>query len=367
MLNIKKELRGLASCAHGGKAHEVAGRMGIDEKTLIDFSVNLNPYVQLDAEDAIRHAYDSIFSYPDNSYMAFRQSAARFAGVQADNIIPGNGSMEIIRLVAESTIEKGDNVAIPCPTFGEYERQCLLFGAEIRYIPFADIINEEYGRLNGCKAAFFCNPNNPDGRLISARQMENIIGYCGENNVIAVADEAFIDLADPGQSVAKLVDKYDNLLVMRSLTKCFAIPGLRLGFGIAGKETADALNSLRLTWNLDSVAAEIGAYYMDNADSHLEASRAYIIKEREWLADNIGRIKGLLPLPGSANYFLLDVSGTGMTSGRFADRMLREHIIVRDCSSFNMLGDSYIRLAVRTHEENELLVRALKKVAGAES
>ncbi len=145
MLNIKKELRGLASCAHGGKAHEIAGRMGIDEKTLIDFSVNLNPYVQLDAEEAIRDAYDSIFSYPDNSYGAFRQSAARFAGVHADNIIPGNGSMEIIRLIAESTIEKGDTVAIPCPTFGEYERQCLLFGAGYDTFPLPILLMRNTG------------------------------------------------------------------------------------------------------------------------------------------------------------------------------------------------------------------------------
>jgi threonine-phosphate decarboxylase len=364
-LRVRKELVDIASCAHGGKLREIAARLGIDEASLIDFSVNLNPYLPDDALEAVRRAYGTIFAYPDNRYGRFRESAARFAGVHADNVIPGNGSMEIIRLVAESIVEKGDIVAIPCPTFGEYEQQCRLFGASIRYMRTSDLVNNELWHMKGCKVAFFCNPNNPDGRLLPARDVESIVRYCRENDVIAVVDEAFIDLADPGQSVAGLVETYDNLLVMRSLTKSFAIPGLRLGFGIACRESADVLNKARLTWNLDGIAAEVGIYFMDNAGSYLEVSRSYIMREREWLMGRIGAIKGVKPLPASANYFLVDISGTGMTSGEFAERMLQERVVVRDCSSFKMQGDSYIRLAVRSREDNERLVDALGKVAGA--
>lgn len=364
-MRVRKELGDMAPCVHGGKVREIAGRLGVDEGSLIDFSVNLNPYMPLDAVEAFRQAYGTIFEYPDNRYDRFRESAARFVGVHADNIIPGNGSTEIIRLIAESVIEKGDIVAIPCPTFGEYEQQCRLFGAGIRYIRFDDIARKEYWHMKGCKAAFLCNPNNPDGRLLPANEVEAMVRFCEENDIAAIIDEAFIDLADPGQSVAHLIETYDNLLVMRSLTKSFAIPGLRLGFGIAGKATADVLNKARLTWNLDSIAAEVGIYYMDNVNSYLEVSRSYIKREREWLADRIGAIKGVKPLPASANYFLIDISGTGMTAGEFTENMLGERIIVRDCSSFNMQGDTYIRLAVRSREDNERLVAALKKVAGA--
>jgi threonine-phosphate decarboxylase len=364
-LRVRKELEDIALCAHGGKLSETAGRLGVDEASLIDFSVNLNPYMPDDAREAARRAYGTVYAYPDNRYGRFRESAARFAGSHADNIIPGNGSMEIIRLVAESIVEKGDIVAIPCPTFGEYEQQCRLFGAGIRYIRYDDIVRGQYWHMKGCKAAFFCNPNNPDGRLLPAKEVEGILAYCHENDIAAIVDEAFIDLADPMQSVAGLVEAYDNLLVMRSLTKCFAIPGLRLGFGIACKETADVLNKARLTWNLDSIAAEVGIYYMDDADSHLSVSRSYIKREREWLLGRISAIKGVRPLPASANYFLVDVSGTGMTASEFTEKMLGERIIVRDCSSFNMQGDSYVRLAVRSREDNERLVDALGKVAGA--
>jgi threonine-phosphate decarboxylase len=364
-LRVRKELEDIALCAHGGKLSEIAGRLGVDEGSLIDFSVNLNPYMPIDSSEAVRQAYGTVFAYPDNRYEGFRESAARFASVHADNVIPGNGSTEIIRLVAESILDKGDIVAIPCPTFGEYEQQCRLFGAGIRYIRFEDIARQEYWHMKGCKAAFLCNPNNPDGRLLPANEVEAMVRFCEENDIAAIIDEAFIDLADPVQSVAGLVETYDNLLVMRSLTKSFAIPGLRLGFGIACKETADILNKARLTWNLDSIAAEVGIYFMDNAGSRLDVSRSYIKREREWLAERISYIKGIKPLPASANYFLVDVSGTGMASGEFAERMLRERIIVRDCSSFNMQGDTFIRLAVRSREDNERLVKALSKVAGA--
>lgn len=364
-MRFRKELSDIAPCAHGGKAFEIAGRLGVKEGALLDFSVNLNPYMPLDAGDVLRQARESVFSYPDNHYQRFRESAARFTGVHSNNVIPGNGSTEIIRLIAECAIDRGDIVAIPCPTFGEYEQQCRLFGAAIRYVRFGDIINKNYWHLDGCRMVFICNPNNPDGRLLPRDDVESLVKYCNDKDVIAVVDEAFIDLADPEQSVAQLVDTHESLLVMRSLTKCFSIPGLRLGFGIANKASAGVLNNARLTWNLDSIAAEAGIYYMDSSDSYLDVSRAYVQREREWLAGAIGKIPGVKPLPASANYFLVDVAGTGVTSGEFTERMLGERVIVRDCGSFSMLGDTYVRLAVRTREENERLVEALRKAAGS--
>jgi threonine-phosphate decarboxylase len=362
-LFIRKELLQLAPCAHGGRLHEIAERKGLNEAGLLDFSVNLNPYLPLSGRKAILKACDRIAEYPDNRYMEFRSSAARFCGVRPDNVVPGNGSSEIIRLFAEVALAPGDIVAIPGPTFGEYEQQCRLFGARIRYVRMADLLKGEFWHLDGSKAAFFCNPNNPDGRLMKADFVLSLIRYCQDHDIALAVDEAFIDLADPGQSVTRHVEGFDNLLVLRSLTKCFAIPGFRLGFGVACREAAEALNVIRLTWNVDSVAAEAGAFYMDEAAPYLSLSREYVKREREWLATHINEIEGLKALPSSVNYFLVDVSGTGKTSALFAARMLNEGIVVRDCASFRMLGETFLRLAVRPREENERLIRALKTVA----
>ncbi|OPY25366.1 MAG: Aspartate aminotransferase [Methanocella sp. PtaU1.Bin125] len=362
---IRKELLQLSPCAHGGRLHEIAERRGLKDGDLLDFSVNLNPYLPFDGRDAIAKACAGVDVYPDNRYGRFCGSAAKFCGARPGQIIPGNGSSEIIRLFAEVALTKGDIVAIPGPTFGEYEQQCRLFGAGVRHVKMSDIVKGEFWHLDGCRATFFCNPNNPDGRLMPAGFVLKLADYCRERGIALAVDEAFIDLADPGQSVARHVEGYDNLLVLRSLTKCFAIPGFRLGFGVACREAADALNVIRLTWNVDSVAAETGAYYMDHASSYLGLSREFIRREREWMAGEIAAIKGLTMVPSSVNFFLVDVSGAGKTSSEFAARMLERGIVVRDCSSFRMLGDSYVRLAVRTREENERLVKALKAAAGS--
>lgn len=362
MLNIRKDLQELKPCSHGGKAQEIAESSGCSENDYLDFSVNLNPYPPKDAQDVIKKAYCEVSKYPDNRYNEFKRSAAKFAGVKPENIVPGNGSTEIIRLFAEAIIEKGDIIAIPCPTFGEYEQQCRLFGARVRYLKFEDLLKKEYWQLDGCNAAFLCNPNNPDGRLITAGEVLEIAAHCKEKGISLVVDEAFIDLADPKESVAKYVNEYDNMFVMRSLTKCFSIPGFRLGFGIADRRSAELLNIIRLTWNLNNITSEVGIYYMDNSRAYLDISRAYIKREREWLAENLCTIKCISVIPSTVNYFLVDVSGTGMTSTEFAARMLNEKVIVRDCNSFKMLGDSHVRLAVRTREENKGLVEAIRKV-----
>jgi len=362
---VREELKRLMPCAHGGRLREIARQKGLDWRGLLDYSVNVNPYLAVDPRDIVLEAMSRITEYPDNGYEEFRESAARFCGARKDNIVPGNGSTEIIRLFAEVSIEKGDIISVMCPTFGEYEQQCRLFGACMRYVKYSDILNGEYWHLDGSKAVFICNPNNPDGILIKKEVVLDIADYCKSKRIMIIVDEAFIDLADPAQSVAGNIDEFDNLLVLRSLTKCFAIPGFRLGFGVTGSADAGMLNIARLTWNVDSVAADVGAYYMDRAGPLLDLSRTYVEHERERMYREIGRLPGLRPLKASANYFLVEVGGLGVNSGEFAERMLDQKIVVRDCSSFRMLGDSYVRLAVRTHDENNLLLKALKTVAGS--
>ncbi|HMK46362.1 MAG TPA: threonine-phosphate decarboxylase [Methanocella sp.] len=362
---IREELKELTYCTHGGRLREIAKRKGLDEKELLDYSVNVNPYMAIDPSGILMEAMSRITEYPDNGYEEFRGSAARFCGAHKDNIVPGNGSTEIIRLFAEMAIEKGDIITVPSPTFGEYEQQCRLFGARIRHVKYSDILDGKYEYLDGSKAAFICNPNNPDGTLIGRGQVLDIADHCKSKRIMVIVDEAFIDLADPEQSVAGEVEAFDNLLVLRSLTKCFAIPGFRLGFGVVGKADAGRLNIARLTWNIDSVAADIGAYYMDTAGPLLNDSREYVRRERERMYMEIGRIPGLRPFKASANYFLLEAGGLGLNSGEFAEKMLDQKILVRDCSSFKMPGDSYVRLAVRTHNENNRLLKALKTVAGS--
>ena len=361
---------------HGGLVRKYAQKYDIPESEILDFSASLNPFgtpfehpdIGLDLQNILDSALKDIKNYPDNRYVEFREAAARFLGmgVSAENIIPGNGSTEIVRLVAECVLDKDDIVILPQPTFSEYEMQCRITGASFQYIKQEDILDISDEVLAPAKMIFVCNPNNPTGRLLSREELEILVERCVRNETILFVDEAFIELADPQQTIVDIAISNDYVFVMRSLTKSFAIPGIRMGFGVASGAMADALNTVRLSWNLGSVA-DVTATALLNMEggcysSYLVRSRELIQEEYEFLMDRLSRIYGLEPKPSTVNYILVDMSGLLLDSSELAERMASHGILIRDCSSFHSLGNDYIRLAIRTREENERMVLTIGEV-----
>jgi histidinol-phosphate/aromatic aminotransferase/cobyric acid decarboxylase-like protein len=261
---IKRSFASARVCQHGGKFREAAS----NGPTPLDFSANINPLGSPPLEAIVLKELERIGYYPDNRYMEFRQAAARFVGVSTENIVPGNGSSELIRLFAEMTLGEGGLVLIPQPTFGEYENQSLLAGGSVRRVDigpggmplFSD------SDLNEAKAAFICNPNNPTGVLLPNEEIASLAERCEENETFLLVDEAFIELSDPDQSVANLAPKAEYLFVMRSLTKSFGVPGLRLGFGVANPAVAEIMDRARIPWSLGSIAAAAGSYLLGEDD-----------------------------------------------------------------------------------------------------
>ncbi|ATZ61380.2 MAG: aminotransferase class I/II-fold pyridoxal phosphate-dependent enzyme [Methanosarcinales archaeon Met12] len=346
---IREEALNLKRCVHGGNSTD----------DIIDFSASINPLAPPDATDIVLAAYKRIGHYPDDRYTAFREAAANFVGVSANNIIPGNGSTEIIRLFAETVIERGDWVTIPCPTFGEYEFQSRLFGARPRFIEYEKVKNGQISDsvLKGSKALCICNPNNPTGDLLPRDVLTDLATRCSKNKIFLFVDEAFIELSDPEQSIADVAAENDFVFVLRSLTKCFAVPGIRIGYGIGSVRLVELLDRARLQWNLNIFADVIGVHLLKNPE-YLERSRELIKTEREWLINRLSSIIGIRPLQSKANFILLDISGTDLTSREITQRMLEHGIQVRDCSSFRSLGETHVRVAVKTRAENEGLATA---------
>jgi L-threonine-O-3-phosphate decarboxylase len=315
-------------------------------------------------EDLLQRELLKIGHYPDNKYQEFRESAASFVGVDPENIVPGNGSSEIIRLFSEMTLWEGERALIPWPTFGEYEAQSRLFGAEIVKLS----LGVEPWNLRSLpgqegKAFFFCNPNNPTGALIAGREVENLAHRCQDQGTFLLVDEAFIELSDPDQSVACLAPEMEGLVVMRSLTKAFGVPGLRLGFAVTNDKLAEVLNRARIPWSVSSIAAAAAARLLKEAD-WLKESRKMVASELAWLTQALEEL-GLKAIKSRVNFILVNVKSSGMTSSELVQRMTEERILVRDCRSFG-LGDDYIRVAVRSREENRRLVSALGKVLGCD-
>ncbi|MBN1133816.1 MAG: threonine-phosphate decarboxylase [Methanosarcinaceae archaeon] len=375
-LPLRNSILNLAPCVHGGLVRKNAQKYDILESEILDFSANINPLGNpfeysgscLDLQQIMQKALERINQYPDNQYQEFRDAAARFLGmrIQSGNIIPGNGSSEIIRLVAECIIENGDMVIISQPTFDEYEQQCRMFGAHPLHIRDSEILNVSDELLKKSKILFLCNPNNPTGTLVSRSDLKILAQRCAENKTIFFVDEAFIELSDPAQSIADVAATNDYVFVLRSLTKSFAIPGVRIGFGVASLKMAELLNNARLTWNLGVIPETLGTSLL-NMDGgynskYLIDSRKLIQKERQYLFELFSRIRGFEAKPSSVNYILVDVSDMLMDSVELTYRLATHGILIRDCSSFYSLGKDYIRVAVRTRTENDSLVKSIGKV-----
>jgi len=354
---IRKSFAGAAACQHGGKVHEAASILGAEP---LDFSANINPLGSPPLEKLVLEELKNIGHYPDYSYLDFRRAAGKFVDVDMDCIVPGNGSSELIRLFAECCLEEGDMALIPTPSFGEYANQSLLAGAMVKRVKIDGdgLPLLEEGDLEKAKLLFLCNPNNPTGRLLSRGQIIDLADRCEKAETFLLVDEAFIELSDPEQSVAALAPEREYLFVMRSLTKSFGVPGLRLGFGVTNETLAAILNPARIPWSIGSIAAAAAAYLL-GCEGHLERSRQAIKEELAWLEPALGGL-GLRPEPSSVNFILVNIERCGLASDVLAERTMAQGVLVRDCQSFG-LGKSYIRVAVRSRRENMRLIAALEK------
>ncbi len=354
---IKKQAVELVPCVHGARAQENAEGSGKSLAELIDFSVNLNPLGPMELARPLAAASKTIGNYPDNRYPVFKKAAAYSLNVLPENIIPGNGSSELIRLFAEAVIEPGDKVIIPFPTFSEYEFQCRLFGAKIESVNYNDITNIRPG---GCKAVFLCNPNNPTGSLIRKDEVLKLAQKCKNSETFFFVDEAFIELSDPKESIAEFAASNDFVVVLRSLTKIYAVPGLRIGFAVASSEFASILNNIRIPWSLNCAALVVGEHLLKGHKGYIKRSLNLIKKERQWLSSSLSAIRGLKPCPSDSNFILVDIRDFFIGSNELTEMMLKQGIIIRDCVSFGL--KDHIRVAVRKRQENRKLIKALSNV-----
>ncbi|MGZ4902982.1 MAG: pyridoxal phosphate-dependent aminotransferase [Halobacteriota archaeon] len=346
---------------HGGRVAELTGNAEAE----LDFSASLNPYVHPQIKSIISQATRTVDNYPDNTYARFRDAVAAYLGISPAMVVPGNGSVELIRLCAASILEQNETVVVPAPAFDEYEFACHLAGAAVIAIPaweghaFQEAILHSVD-THDVKMMFICNPNNPTGMLMKRDAVLDIASACSEHNTFLFVDEVFIELSDPTQSIVGV--DCDNVLVLRSLTKSFAIPGLRVGYAVTAPQHAEVLESVRPPWNLNSIAAEAATCLLQDCESYLSTSRVQIAVERDRLRAELAAIPGLQPLHSDANFLMVNVAGTGFSSAEFAQQMLQQGLLVRDCNTFRLADEQYIRMAVRSKTENERLLDSIRSI-----
>ena len=307
------------------------------ETHVLDFSANLNPFPP---ETGWVPNLAMLRDYPDDTYAELRESFARSVGRHSDEITVGNGSVDIIRTFCNMMITTDTKVFIPQPVFAEYELSARLAGGKI-------VRDSSEANLR-----FLCNPNNPTGHFLTHEEVITILENCEDAGQMLFLDEAFIDLADPAESMCDISS--ENLFIIRSLTKSFAVPGLRIGFGIGNSELISRLELYRPPWNVNSFAESFALAAIKKFDA-LALVRERLKGERNWICQNLSEC-GLKYLQPGANFILVEVPGTATT---FTRKMLVQGIFVRDCTSFGLPNN--IRIAVRSRDENEQLIQAVRR------
>jgi threonine-phosphate decarboxylase len=289
---------------------------------------------------------------------------ARHYRIDEGSVICGNGSTELIYLIPRAL--KPGRILLPAPTFSEYERACgnssnnlKIIRCQLQGAQHFDLDPSVFiSSMRGCDMAFLCNPNNPTGRLVRRRDVLTIADAAREQKCHLVVDEAFIDFC-PGESVMKAVGKNPYLMVLRSMTKFYALAGLRLGFGVFAPAVAGQLKKFKEPWTVNILAEAAGKAVLQDSAYQAEP-RENLRMEKEFLEKGLSRL-GVGYIPSSANYYLLRLKNAGSVVRGLAEK----GILVRDCSNFTGLDEGFIRIAVRTRRENSALIRELSLVCAA--
>ncbi len=354
------EAQKIKPSAHGGIDYAELEALGISPEEVVDFSANLNPF---GPPPGIKKAMGkaNIAAYPDSRAGELRRLLADKLGVSEENILVGSGSVELIRLAALAYFGRGDIVLIIEPTFGEYEVACQVSGASIikqRRAPksFQLDIKETIKLINRHrpKGIFIDNPNNPTGQYLSQKEFERLLDAAKDS--LVVLDEAYITFVDNVWSSLDMT-RGNNLLILRSMTKDYALAGLRLGYGVAGKEVISSLRRICPPWNVNAVAQQAGLVAVV-AEGYLRRCQLKLKPAKSYLVAELSRL-GLSPVPSAANFLLVGVD----SAPRFRRELLQRRVLVRDCTSFGLPG--YVRISPRTLPECRKLVRAIEEVMGA--
>ncbi|SFR99444.1 L-threonine O-3-phosphate decarboxylase [Halomicrobium zhouii] len=330
-------------------AIDAAGRVphgSSDDPDVLDFSANVNPRVPDGAESVFRRSFDAARSYPDDAYPEFRRVAASYVDCDPGAVVPTAGGLAAIRLAMQMAVSPGDSVLVPFPSFGEYAREVRLQGAEPDFVVHDELLD---AALEDHAMAVVCNPNNPTGEAVEADALERFAGRCRDANTTLLVDEAFLGFTDR-PSIAGA----EGVVVARSLTKLFGLPGLRAGFAVATGDHRARLETARMPWSLGTPAAATGAYCM-RQESFVDDTRSRVDRERARMRERLETRYSVSP---SDAPFLLFDCGSSAAVEDLLERAADHSIAVRDARTFRGL-DSHVRVAVRLPEENDRLLEAV--------
>ena len=350
---------------HGADINSAAELYGLEADKIIDFSSNINPFIVDSMDKIVAAGVGSLQKYPDIKYRRLRKNISDYLGVDDSQVIPGNGATEIIYLLMRNLRGR---LAIINPTFSEYRK-----GAEIAGLSVVDFVmdwkkdfkldlDEIYKGKDEFDSIFICNPNNPDG---SVRDIKKLLEFAEKEGKLLIVDETFIEFADSekDRSLVNMVEKSKNLFIIRAVTKFFGIPGIRLGYGIsANRELLQKMYDEKEPWTINSFA-DSASDFIFKEEEYIRKSKEYFSKERVCMINEINKIDGIKAFNSDANFILVRFENRNVLDVK-ENLLKRAGLLIRDASNFIGLDSSFARVAIKNHEQNIVLVDAIRSVLG---
>lgn len=315
---------------------------------------------------------EQISNYPEINSKSLKKLIAKKHNLDPEKVTVANGAAEMIYQLTK--VLQPQKVMVMAPTFSEYELAAESVGAEIEYFFLKaeadfqlDLKKLESKLTKELDLLFLCNPNNPTAQLIKAEKLERLIQRAAQKNITVVVDEAFIDfLKEPElYSIINFLSEYNNLVILKSMTKLFAIPGLRLGYALTNKELSHKLENNRDPWSVNyfsQLAGEIIFKENKEIKEYIKKSKKKIAAEREYLYHQLKKIKKLKIYPPTTNYIFIDLSDSRYEAKELRKKLAKSALLIRSCDSYRGLDKNYIRVAVKNRKENNILLKKLKEL-----
>ena len=348
---------------HGANVDNMAKKFGKNENDIIDFSSNVNPHIISDLGKYVLEGLEKSRSYPDINYTNLRNNISDYIKVDSELIIPGNGATEIIYLLMKSIKRR---LAILNPTFSEYGRGAKLNNLEIidfhlkEENNFSIDLDEIQKNMDKFDSLFVCNPNNPNGKV---KDLNELLDLMIENDKLLIVDETFMEFVGEEEkySLINKIEQTPNLFILKAVTKFFGMPGLRLGYGgTSNKQIIKNIYEYKEPWTINSFAENLSNYLFKDKE-YINGSKDYYINERKFMLEELRKISRLKVYDTDTNFVLIKLDDDEANSLKL-ELFEKYNILIRDASNFIGLDKSYIRVAIKSHNDNKVLIESLRKI-----
>ena len=355
---------------HGSDIEKICSYYHLNKEDIIKFGANVNPLgLSENVKKALAAHIDIFSSYPDRNYTSLRNVISEYCDIPADFILPGNGSSELISLLIEQKAPK--KTLILGPTYSEYSRELSFSGSTQEYYhlqehdDFSLDIEDLCHTLENGNYDFLilCNPNNPTSSAILQNDMRKILAFCEPRNIFVMIDETYVEFAPDISKITSvpLTREFTNLMVLRGVSKFFAAPGMRLGYGITGNmKFLSKMKDKQTPWSLNSLGAYAGELMLQDSE-YINRTRNLILSERDRLYKELQSIPEYKVFAAYANFLLLKIQKPGLTSSDVFESCIKKGLMIRDCASFQCLDGEFIRFCIMMPEDNSRLIQSLKE------